>query len=115
MSNKVTEREIWVTQGDSLPILLDFHQDIKNAEIKMQVRDEKGNIIIEKKTTDHVDPVKGVSLIQLTGNDTNIPVGRYVTDMEIMFIDGTRYTFYPPHVGTIGCFHVVSQITKEDL
>ena len=74
MSNKVTEREIWVTQGDSLPILLDFHQDIRDAEIKMQVRDEKGNIVIEKKTTEHLNPVKGLSLLQLTGSDTNIPV-----------------------------------------
>ena len=115
MSHKITEREIWVTQGDSLPILLDFHQDIRDAEIKMQVRDEKGNVMIEKKTTAHLNLVKGLSLLELTANETNIPVGHYVTDMEIIFIDGTRYTFYPAQVGTIGCFHVVSQITKEDL
>ncbi len=115
MSHKITEKAIWVTQGDSLPILLDFHQDITDAEIRMQVRNESGTVMIEKKTKDHLNALKGHSLIKLTGTDTDIPVGRYVTDMEIIFADDTRYTFYPPKVGVAACFHVVNQITKEDL
>ena len=77
MSHKITENAIWVTQGDSLPILLDFHQDITDAEIKMQVRDNSGEVVIDKKTKDHLNALKGQSIIQLTAADTNLPIGRY--------------------------------------
>lgn len=114
MSNKIKEKEIWVTQGDSLPILLDFHQDITGAEILMQVRDLSGRVIIDKKVRDHTDAVQGLTMIRLTADDTNKEPGCYQTDMEIRFADGTCYTFYPASVGAKACFHITNQITKED-
>lgn len=113
MTSNISNTKICITQGDTLPIVLDFHQDITDAVIRMQVRKESGELLIDKKVTTHSDASKGHSLITLTSQDTSIPVGTYQTDMEITFIDGTRYTFYPPTVGKSACFCVTPQITQE--
>lgn len=113
MTSHISDTKICVTQGDTLPIVLDFHQDITHAVIQMQVRNEAGELLIGKKVTEHSDATKGQSLITLTSQDTSIPVGTYQTDMEITFIDGSCYTFYPPTVGKTACFCVTPQVTRE--
>ena len=114
MTSHISDTKICVTQGDTLPIVLDFHQDISDTVIRMQVRDESGKLFIDKQVTSHSNALKGQSLITLTSQDTSIPVGTYQTDMEITFIDGTRYTFYPPIVGKTACFYINPQITQEN-
>ena len=41
-----------------------------------------------------------------------IPVGTYYTDIEIQFIDGQKFTFYPPNPNCKAFFKVVAQYTK---
>ncbi len=114
MTSKITATNITVTQGDTLPILLTFNQDITRAVIAMQVRDENNQIVINKTVTEHLKPTTGETLLTLTPQDTSIPVGTYQTDMEITFPDGSNYTFYPPHIGKPACFHVTEQITQGE-
>ena len=114
MSSQITESKICITQGDTLPIILNFHQDITDAVVAMQVRDENGALLIDKKVTEHTDALLGKTMLTLTSADTSIPVGTYQTDMEITFNDGTRYTFYPPHIGKSACFCIAKQITQEE-
>ncbi len=112
MTSKLTATSITVTQGDTLPILLTFNQDITRAVIAMQVRDENNQVVIDKTVTEHLNPEKGETLLTLTPQDTSIPVGTYQTDMEITFADGSNYTFYPPQIGQSACFHITKQITQ---
>lgn len=109
MSNRITPKGICVTQGDSLPIVLDFHQDIEDALIRMQVRDETGTVRINKEVREHLNPRHGHSLVKLTPEDTSLPIGKYVVDMTITFNEGTHYTFYPARVGETAFFHIVSK------
>ncbi len=113
MTNQLTANSITVTQGDSMPILLSFNQDISRSTVSMQVRDNTDTIIIDKRITKHLNPLKGETLIELTPQDTSVPVGTYQTDMEITFADGSNYTFYPPHIGQTACLHITKQITRE--
>lgn len=114
MTSRITSTSITVTQGDSLPILLTFNQDITGAVITMQVRNDDDQLILSKTVTEHLNPLKGETLLNLTPKETSVPVGIYRTDMEITFSDGAKYTFYPPQIGKTACFHVTTQITRED-
>lgn len=113
MTSKITSCGIIVTQGDTLSIPLIFNQDITSATIHMQVRDANGKILIDKKVLDHAAPLDGKTLLVFEKDDTNLPEGTYETDMEIIFGDGKRYTFYPPKIGTSAYFTITKQVTRE--
>lgn len=122
MSSKMTSAGIVITQGDTLNIPLSFSYsqsgkkipvDIKNAVVRMQVRaDENAQPLIKKECADHVDATNGKTILQLAPEDTDIPVGTYYTDIEIQFIDGQKFTFYPPNPNCKAFFKVVAQYTK---
>lgn len=124
MTSKMTSTGIIITQGDTLNIPLRFAVnqsggkmpvDISNAVIRMQVRaNAESQPLINKAVTDHYDPVNGKTVLQLSPEDTNIPVGSYYTDIEIQFIDGQKFTFYPPKSACKAYFKVVEQFTKGD-
>lgn len=124
MTSRMTTTGIVITQGDTLniPLKFSFNQrgektpiDLTNAILRMQVRaspDEQP--LIKKEVTDHVDAMNGKTVLQLAPEDTNIPVGTYYTDIEIQFIDGQKFTVYPPKAGCKAYFKVTDQFTKGD-
>ena len=124
MSSKMNAAGIVLTQGDTLNIPLCFARrqngkkipvNLDNAVIRMQVRaNAESQPLINKAVTDHYDPVNGKTVLQLSPEDTNIPVGSYYTDIEIQFIDGQKFTFYPPKSASKAYFKVVEQFTKGD-
>ncbi len=115
MTHKITPHQIFLTQGDTLRIPIHFNQDITGSTVHMQVRDSStDSVIIDTTTTDHLDAIKGDTMLTITSKQSNIPVGKYHTDMSITFSDGTHYTFYPAKVGCIGKFIITKQITLED-
>ncbi len=124
MTSKMTAAGIVITQGDTLNVPLRFSlnqengkmpADISNAVVRMQVRSGADvPPLIRKEIIDHYDPVNGKTILQLTSEDTNIPVGTYFTDIEIQFIDGQKFTFYPPKAGSRAYFKITEQFTKGD-
>jgi len=124
MTSRLSTTGIVITQGDTLniPLKFSFNQrgektpiDLTNAILRMQVRaspDEQP--LIKKEVTDHVDAMNGKTVLQLAPEDTNIPVGTYYTDIEIQFIDGQKFTVYPPKAGCKAYFKVTDQFTKGD-
>lgn len=125
MSSKMTSSGIIITQGDTLNIPLKFAYNrsggvkvpisLENAVLRMQVRSSADTQpVIKKEITEHLDAAAGKTLMQLSAEDTNIPVGTYYTDMEIQFIDGQKFTFYPYKTGCKAYFKVVEQFTKGD-
>ena len=87
-----------------------------NYKLKFKLVEDapKDKLLLSKTVTEHLNASKGETLLNLTPQETSVPVGIYKTDMEITFSDGSRYTFYPPHVGKTACFHVTTQVTRED-
>ena len=125
MSSRMTSSGIIITQGDTLNIPLIFAYNrtdgvkvpinLENAVLRMQVRPSAdAQPVIQKEIRDHVDAANGRTVMQLTPEDTNIAVGTYYTDMEIQFIDGQKFTFYPYKTGCNAYFKVVEQFTKGD-
>ncbi len=125
MSSKMTATGIVITQGDTLNIPLKFAYNrtdgvkvpinLEHSVLRMQVRaSADAQPVIKKEVHTHVDAANGRTVMQLTAEDTNIPVGDYYTDMEIQFIDGQKFTFYPVKTGCQAYFRVVEQFTKGD-
>ena len=122
MTSKMTSAGIVITQGDTLNIPLHFSYsqegkkipvDIKNAVIRMHVREnENAQPLIKKESSNHVDAANGKTILQLSPEDTDIPVGTYYTDIEIQFIEEQQFTFYPPNPNCKAFFKVVAQYTK---
>lgn len=124
MSSKMNAAGIVLTQGDTLNIPLCFARrqngkkipvNLDNAVIRMQVRkDAESQPVITKEISEHYDKDNGKTILQLTPDDTNVPVGIYYTDIEIQFVDGQRFTFYPADPNRKAYFKVVEQFTKGD-
>ena len=124
MTSRMTTTGIVITQGDTLniPLKFAFNQgsnkvpvDLTNAVLRMQVRSTAdGQPLIKKEVSEHTYPDQGITVFQLTPEDTKIPVGTYYTDIEIQFIDGQKFTFYPPKAGCKAYFKVTEQFTKGD-
>ncbi len=123
MSSKMTPSGIIITQGDTLNIPLKFAYNqgggvkvpinLEHAILRMQVRaSADAQPLIKKEISEHFDAAGGRTVMQLTAEDTNIPVGTYYTDMEIQFIDGQKFTFFPYKAGCKAYFKVVEQFTK---
>lgn len=124
MTSRMTTTGIVITQGDTLniPLKFAFNQggakvpvDLTNSVLRMMVRSAPDQQpLIKKEVADHIDAVNGQTVLQLSAEDTNIPAGTYYTDIEIQFIDGQKFTFYPPKAGCKAYFKVTEQFTKGD-
>ena len=53
---------------------------------------------------------KGKTVLLIEKELTNIPAGEYQIQMTITFLDGNRYTFYPPNPATQASFHIIPAI-----
>ncbi|NCB49150.1 MAG: hypothetical protein EOM53_00495 [Alphaproteobacteria bacterium] len=116
MSHKITPDGISITQGDSLYLPITFNgMDITNATLNMQVSSQDlKTLFIDKKVSTHIDAANGKTALNLMPSDINIPVGDYVTDMELCLLDGQILTFYPERTEKQAFFRVLAQVTKEE-
>lgn len=112
MSFQITPNSITLTKGDTFSIPVDFHQPIDGAKIGIQVY-QSGKIdpVIDKTITQHIDAAHGKSELLIEKELTDLPAGTYQVQMTITFLDGKRYTFYPPKPDTKAYFHIVSAIS----
>ena len=107
---------IEVRQGDSFTIRLQFRKggnviDLTDSRITMQVRDEAGDVLLDKLATE-VDLANGKVALILTPSDTSIAVGDYDTDIQIQMPDGSINTIFPADVNKVGVFRVTEQVTR---
>lgn len=115
MSGRVINNLIEIRQGDSFAMNFQIKNkcqpvDLTGAEMLMQVRDENNNLMFTLSGTD-VDVKNGKMALLFTPTQTNIPVGDYVTDIQITTSDGSVNTIFPADVNKIGIFRITEQIT----
>lgn len=116
MSGTIQNNIITVRQGDSFEINLQIKDGCKpvnvtGATLKMQVRDEGGNVVFEVTGTP-VDTANGKMVLLITPAETNVQVGEYVTDIQLTSANGHVDTIFPPDVNKIGVFRITPQVTE---
>lgn len=83
-----------IVQKDTLTIPLEFYTDSGRVDIsawtvfftcKEKISDLDAAAKISKTITVHTDPTNGETEILLTSSDTNIAVGNYIYDVEIVY------------------------------
>lgn len=117
MTGRIVNNLIEVRQGDSYPINVCVKKccepvDLSKATLLMHVRDTDGNLMFAVNGTE-VDVKTGKMVLLLTPQETNIPVGDYVTDIQLTTADGSVNTIFPANVNQIATFRVTPQVTKE--
>lgn len=115
MSGRVINNLIEIRQGDSFAMNFQIKNkcqpvDLTGAEMLMQVRDENNNLMFTLSGTD-VDVKNGKMVLLFTPTQTSIPVGDYVTDIQITTADGSVNTIFPADVNQIGTFRITDQVT----
>ena len=116
MTGRIVNNLIEVRQGDSYPINIEVKQgcnpvDLTGSTTLMQVRDENNNVMFTLTGT-MVDAVNGKVAILLSPTETSIPVGDYVTDIQITGADGSVNTIFPANVNQIATFRITEQVTQ---
>ncbi|MBO7243784.1 MAG: hypothetical protein J6V53_00685 [Alphaproteobacteria bacterium] len=107
MSFTLSSNQISITRGDTFSIPVHFHQPIQGATISIAVFKEGTLLpVIQKEITEHLDETAGKSLLLLEKELTDIDPGTYYIQMAITFLNGAKYTFYPPHPDTKALFIV---------
>lgn len=107
---------IEVRQGDSFTIRLQFKKgceviDLTSSRVTMQVRNEAGDVLLDKLATE-VDLANGKVALILTPSDTSFEVGDYNTDIQIEMPDGSINTIFPADVNRVGIFRITEQVTR---
>jgi len=117
MTGRVINNLIEIRQGDSFPINLELRdaetdkpKNLTGASLQMQVRDKDGNIKFSLYGSE-VDAKKGKIALLLTPIQTNIPVGDYVTDIQLLTSDGSVNTIFPADVNQVAIFRITPQVT----
>lgn len=116
MVGRVVGNMIEVRQGDSFVLNIALSRDgqpvdLSGAKLKMQVRDNSGNLLLTVNGSD-VDVADGKMAIELTQEQTKIPVGDYKTDIQLMTADGAVNTIFPNDVNRVGVFRITQQVTR---
>ena len=116
MVGRVVGNMIEVRQGDSFVLNIALSRDgqpvdLSGAKLKMQVRDNSGNLLLTVNGSD-VDVVDGKMAVELTPEQTKIPVGDYKTDIQLTTANGAVHTLFPGQVGKIGVFRITEQVTE---
>ena len=116
MTGRIINNLIEVRQGDSFPINIQVKRgckpvDLTGATILMQVRDENNSVMFTLSGT-AVDVVNGKMALLLSPTETNIPVGDYVTDIQLTTSDGSINTIFPANVNQIATFRITEQVTQ---
>lgn len=117
MVGRVVGNMIEVRQGDSFVLNIALSRDgqsvdLSGAKLKMQVRDNSGNLLLTVNGSD-VDVADGKMAIELMPEQTKIPVGNYKTDIQLTGADGSVNTIFPANVGQTGIFRITEQVTEE--
>ncbi|MBQ9732068.1 MAG: hypothetical protein IJV97_03160 [Alphaproteobacteria bacterium] len=107
---------IEVRQGDSFNIIVQIKKshhdfDMQGSSLRMQVRDYEDNLLIDK-TALNAETDTGKMVFILTPQDTNIPVGDYKVDIELVLPDGAINTIFPTNINKIGVFRITEQVTR---
>jgi len=115
MTGRVINNLIEVRQGDSFVIDFEIKErgkpvNVTDATLVMEVKDSGGNTMFTC-IGDHVDGRNGKMLLNITPDMTNIPVGDYLTDIQLMSGDGSVNTLFPANVNAVGTFRITEQIT----
>lgn len=116
MTGRIVNNLIEVRQGDSYPINIQVKQGCKPVNLTdsttlMQVRDENNNVMFTITGT-MVDAVNGRVALLISPTETNIPVGDYITDIQITGADGSVNTIFPANVNQIATFRITPQVTQ---
>jgi len=117
MTGQINGNTITVRQGDSLGIYINASEDCKpvdltGASLLMQVREQdSGNLMFSLQGVS-VDIAKGKMALLLTPMHTSIPVGNYVTDIQLTLADGSVNTIYPANVNQVAIFRITPQVTE---
>lgn len=79
--------------------------DITGAVIYFTVKksssDSDQEALIYKEILEHTDSVNGKSRLDILSTDTNLPIGRYLYDLVIVFSTAERKHLIPPSPFTI--------------
>lgn len=119
MTGKMSREGIIVRQGDSFDILLHFRKkdgsdfDITGCSLKMTVKKEKEETPIFTAEGIILDGLKGNAIIKLSPENTEVPVGDYVTDIELHLQNGDVHTIFPENLARTGIFRVTEDITGD--
>jgi len=74
--------------------------DITGAVIYFTVKkssaDSDQEALIYKEISEHIEPINGKSRLDILSTDTNLPIGRYLYDLVIIFPSGDRKHLIPP-------------------
>lgn len=116
MSGKINNNIITVRQGDSFALNLQINDengpvDLSQAELSMQVRNTKDALMFEVIGT-KVDSVNGKMVLLITPEQTNIAVGNYKCDIQLVGADGSVNTIFPADINQTGTFVVTEQVTR---
>ena len=116
MTGRIINNLIEVRQGDSYTINIQVRKeckpvDLTGATLLMQVRDENNNLMFTLSGTP-VDIANGKMVLLLSPTETNIPVGDYVTDIQLTTSDGSVNTIFPTNVNQVATFRITKQVTQ---
>lgn len=115
MTGRVINNLIEVRQGDSFVIDFQIKErgkpvDVTGATLAMEVKDAGGSVIFTC-IGEYVDAKNGKMLLNITPDMSNIPVGDYLTDIQLIGADGSVNTLFPANVNAVGTFRITEQIT----
>lgn len=116
MSGALHPNGITVRRGDSFTINLHFKDengdmDLTGAKIKMHVAKEDGNVVLQKEG-DISDAINGLAAIDLKPEETDIPEGDYLTDIQIKMANGQIHTIFPQNINSLAYFKITPQVTE---
>lgn len=117
MTGRVYNNVIEVRQGDSFVINVAVHDkcqpaNLSGATMLMQVRDKESNNVMFEVSGTAVDVEHGKMALLIEPNNTNIPVGDYVTDIQVTTADGRVNTIFPANVNQVATFRITPQVTE---
>lgn len=116
MTGTINNNVITVRQGDSFALNLQISDkngpaDLTSAELTMQVRDS-GNALMFEVIGERVDAEQGKMVLLITPANTNIAVGEYKCDIQLVGADGSVNTIFPANINQVGTFVITEQVTR---
>jgi hypothetical protein len=112
--------DMFIRRGDSAAIDLVFYDDDENGiktditgvQIYFTIRvPTDGEIVLQKITSLHEDPINGISNIELSYIDTDLEPRTYSYDIQIIMPDGQVHTIFPLDPNITGKFFVKKGVT----
>lgn len=118
MTGRIINNLIEVRQGDSYPINIQIKQggkpvNLTGATLLMQVRDSENHLMFSLRGT-AIDAAHGKITLLISPTETNIPVGDYLTDIQLTTEDGSVNTIFPANVNQVATFRITQQVTQEE-